>query len=214
MKQKILSWLLHHGNTGYRCQKFYDIKNMLLDKYGIPEGIDVQLIYGKECISCEGTGIYHGYYGSQYCYRCAGSGMYKDDRIVKLLKIKFGKYSFHKPIQSTILTTYNKDIIHPQPNIYGYITHEKSKYCSLARFILFLVYEKSYLKRWWKETGNGWRVYPFRSMENFICNVVHFIKKGRNAYPLRRLKDKIKHTINRHRIINQQSHHESEELPF
>lgn len=187
MKKKILGWLLHHGNTGYKSQYFYNIKNIILSKYGTHFGDDIQYLPGKECYSCDGTGIYNGHYGSNMCYKCAGTGLYRDARLVHLKRIYISDYIFHQPVSSKI--TSEKP---PIGAIIGYITHDKTKNCSKARFILFLLYEKGYLKRWWRETGNGWRLYPFHSFENFIYDMVHFMKKGIKSYPIVNFTDIIK----------------------
>jgi len=177
---KILSWLCYHANTGYRSQKFYAVKNKLLAKYGKLVGYDTQFFEGSDCWTCNGTGIYHGYsYRGSFkdiCNRCGGTGRYHMDRYVLLERIQFGKYIFHSPKESTV--SMNKK----QFTIQGYIRHEQTKYCDISRFILFILFEKNYLKRWYKEFGTGWRVKP-NTFIGYLNNVVHLIKKGKNAVP-------------------------------
>lgn len=186
--EKILSCLLRHANTGSKSTYFYTIKNKLLSEYGQEIGYDYQYLEGKECYSCNGTGTYHGFYGSNICYKCAGTGMYQDARLVRLKRILFHNYIFHQPDNSITIST--KTI--PPCTIRGYIVHEKTRYCSFSRFVLFLLYEKGYLKRWWKETGNGWRCYTFYSAENVIYNIVHLLKYRHNSIPLLRIIRKLK----------------------
>lgn len=207
MKTLILSWLLYHSNTGVKSSYFYKIKNNVIQKYGIYTGYDIQHLEGKRCYSCSGSGIYHGYRGSDMCYNCCGTGLYRDDRLVCLKKYSFGKYEFHQPINSIAVKPDNSKIKHAA--IKGYIVHEKTKYCSFSRFFLFLMYEKNYLKRWWRETGNGWRVKTFYSAENFIYNFVHILKKGKNSYPINRVVEKFrKNKKHQHTITSE------DDLPF
>lgn len=207
----VLSWLLHHANRLGKNHYFYRIKNKILAKYGKHICYDVQFIEGKKCHSCGGTGIYSKVYDNygfvsdvNYCYNCY-NGWYKRPTWNILAKVKFGKYEFHQPYQRV----YNK----PDNSIQiinGYIEHAQSKYSKFALNILFLIYDKGFIKRWYKETGNGWR-FKWYLPKNWIANIIHFIKHGFKAYPIR-------HTIEAIKMMNQRTifskFETSDELPF
>ncbi|MCX6217586.1 hypothetical protein [Spirosoma sp.] len=103
MKVRILAFLLHHANRNpiYR-DDFYAIKKKILDYYGTPEGADMQILPGKKCYTCDGTGIYTGYYwqsGEAWhdtCNRC-WRGWYISPKYVVLHRIRLGRYVFHQP---------------------------------------------------------------------------------------------------------------------
>lgn len=185
----ILSWLLHHANK-LPDKHFYVIKDKILGKYGTHLGYDVQYIEGKKCFSCGGTGIhvYCGWdgevYDEDYCWNCH-NGWYKKPVWNVLSQVQFGNYVFHQPFKRV----YEKPDI-PIKFINGYIEHEPTKYSRIALTILFLLFEKGYLKRWYNETGNGWRIkwyYP----KNWIRNVIHIIKNGKNSYPLHNIRSEL-----------------------
>lgn len=181
--EKVLSWLLHHANREGRNENFYAIKNRLLSKYGKHIGYDVQFIEGKKCYSCEGTGEHkkYDYHGRVYdvdaCYRCY-DGWYKRPTWNILQKVQFGKFIFHQPYQRA----YKKPTDIATAIIEGYIEHNRSKHGKLALSVLFLIYERGYVKRWYKETGIGWRCYWYLP-RNYIHNIIHIIKHRRNSYP-------------------------------
>jgi hypothetical protein len=186
----ILSWLLHYANRKYHDEEFYAIKNRLLKKYGKHICYDVQFIEGKSCYTCDGTGIYIGYRWSsihwgklvtykETCNSCY-QGWYKRPVWNILARLQFGKYTFHQPFQRSYTKPDNGI-----PVIDGYIDHKSSKHSDFAATILFLLYEKSYLKRWYKSAGWGWYVYWWRP-SNWPNNFVYMIKhrpKIRNASP-------------------------------
>lgn len=86
--------------------------------------------------------------------------------------------------------------------IEGYINHNRSKYGKLSLNILFLIYEKGYLKRYWKETGNGWRLYWWRP-SNWVSNLIHLIKKRGDSIPVNMLKRKFSESYNKLRMRKQ-----------
>jgi hypothetical protein len=148
----ILPWLLHHANR-IPCEEFYKIKNSILAKYGKHICYDVQFIEGKECYTCEGTGIYTGVRWSEIhwgklvtyhetCYKCY-NGWYKRPVWNILAKIQFGKYTFHQPYQRSYTKPDNSIQI-----IEGYIQHDETNYSEFALTVLYLLYRKGYLKLW------------------------------------------------------------------
>lgn len=142
MRTKILSWLLHHANKLGRNYNFYQIKNKILTKYGKHICYDVQFIEGKICWSCDGTGTYEGDDFTDTCRNCAGSGMYKNDVWNILAKIQFGKYTFHQPYKRV----YKEPEIILGLIINDYISHKPTKYGKFALNILFLLYDKRFLR--------------------------------------------------------------------
>lgn len=181
-KISVLSWLLFHANQK-PSKEFYKIKNRILAKYGQHICYDVQFIEGKRCLSCKGTGQYPKYsyersFYKEICWNCGGTGWYKKPCWNILARIRFGKYeSFHQPFVRVFADPQSKS-----PVINGYIDHEPTKYSSFSLSILFLIYEKRYLKRWYKSAGIGWRSYWWLP-RNWINNIVHIIKHGRRSIP-------------------------------
>ena len=184
LKIRILSWLLHRANRQTKCKEFYRIKDKILSRYGTFIGYDVQFIEGKKCYSCHGTGIFRGYneYSgnsfSDICWNC-DNGWYKRPVWNILSRIRFGQYIFHRPFDRA----YKKPEV-SSPIIQGYIEHTPARYGALALHILFLIYERGYLKRYWNTAGFGWRVYWWLP-RNWINNIIHLIKYHRNATPFK-----------------------------
>lgn len=178
LKIKILSWLLHHANREGSNENFYEIKNRILKNYGNLIGYDIQFIEGKKCHSCGGTGV-HKYYDwsgeisdIDSCWYCTG-GWYKRPVWNILKKMQFGKYIFHQPFERVYIKPV--DLLKYYSQITGYIDHNRSKYGRFALNVLFLMYEKGFIKRWYKQSGIGWPVrwyYP----KNWINAIIYLIK--------------------------------------
>lgn len=140
LKITLLSFLLHHANRLGKDAEFYTIKNRILKQNGTHLCYDVQFIQGKECFSCDGTGIYKVWdddediKGIEECWNCY-NGWYKRPTWNILAKIQFGKYTFHQPYKRV----YSKPDI-TVPLIEGYISHTPAKFAPLAKFILFALY--------------------------------------------------------------------------
>lgn len=196
---KVLSWLLHHANRLNQSnpfdpmakQRFYTIKNQILKRYGTNQGYDVQFIEGKKCYSCSGTGIYTYYDWHdnhkcfEPCYNCY-DGWFKRPTWNILARVKFGRYIFHQPYERV----YKAPTI-SNPIIEGYIDHTKSRFSLIASSVLFLIYEKGYLKRWYKYAGHGWYC-SWWLPENIPSNMVHLIKHGWKSFPINKAKRKLK----------------------
>lgn len=151
MKKLILSFLLHHANRGYKCEIFYSIKDKILTKYGVCVGHDFQKIEGKKCWSCDGTGIYHGFFSKETCYHCYGDGWYRKQHWNVLRRVKFGKYTFHKPIDRIYKAPEVGSVI-----IDGYVNHDDTKWTYQARNILYFMYDrKAFIARKKREFGMG-----------------------------------------------------------
>ncbi len=187
---KPLSWLLHHANRQGKNENFYKIKNRILKKYGKHICYDIQFIPGKKCWTCGGTGVYEYFdiftgkvYDRDFCRHCS-DGWYKRPVWNILAKVRFGKYEFHQPWKRV----YEK----PDNGIVpfeGYIDHNRSKYGEFALFVLFLCFEKGYLKRWYKMQGHAWCSRWWRP-KNWANNLIHIIKHGKHSIPYMNLKRK------------------------
>lgn len=179
MKKIILSYLLHLANREGKDEHFYKIKKKLLKKYSNHIGYDVQYIEGKECFTCNGTGIYKkSYYQftmnwveDEPCYNCY-NGWYKKPCWNILERVKFGEYIFHQPY----MRVFEKPPI--STNIEGYINHKKHKYGWLAKFTLLLLFEKGYIRRYYQNVI-VWRLnwyYP----RNWLHTICYWIKNKKN----------------------------------
>lgn len=104
MITKTISWALYLANSsppGGRelRQRFYAMKQRICERYGTPDGYDIQHFDGKKCFGCDGTGI-HEYWDSgdqDYCWKCGGSGWFKRERWVTLKRWRVGNRVFHQP---------------------------------------------------------------------------------------------------------------------
>ena len=97
----MIARLLHIANSApptnkAKRERFYAMKQRILRWFGREDGYDLQQIDGKQCWSCGGTG---GYYTEHDCYKCGGDGWYKSPVWITLKRWKFGRYTFHEPIQ-------------------------------------------------------------------------------------------------------------------
>ncbi len=161
MKTRILSFLLHHANRDPNLFKsdFYPIKARLLNRYADAGPIDIQLLAGKECFGCNGRGEYlkymRGYswketYKWVSCYKCAGSGWWRDPSYTVLQCWTWHGYHFHQPIG-------RKD---GKPDAYiwqtgarkieGYIHKSSTAYTTEALFWLFLLYNRPAFWSMWR----------------------------------------------------------------
>lgn len=147
--------LLHIANSCPPADKknrerFYAMKQRILRWFGTEDGYDLQHIPGKMCWSCEGTG---GLYEPHGCYKCDGDGWFKAPVWVLLKRWKFGRYSFHEPIQRLYQKPDTNS--HARPIISGYIEHVSYPWKDIhrARFILSLLFDWRLL---WSETDNWW----------------------------------------------------------
>lgn len=211
MKNKILSYLLHHANRSSKAPEFYAIKTRLLKKHGVFIGHDVQHIPGKKCFSCQGTGIYTGYSyydGSMWediCYQC-NSGWYKRPMWVVLERYRFGKYVFHQPLKK-VWHIHDVDI----PNavkIDGYIDHKLTKHGLDCLHLLYILFD---FNRWRKNELKTFGLsyfYNWSTPYRFINNIIHVIRKRHKAYCFASLFKK------RYRRAVTYSPVESDDLPF
>jgi len=184
LKISILSWLLHHANQNGKDEHFYKIKNRILAKYGKHICYEVQFIEGKKCLSCGGTGNhqyfdYHGFSTAvSPCWNCT-NGWYKRPCWNILALVSFGKYEFHQPFMRMYEDPQSKG-----KTFTGYVERHPTNLTGFAIVVLFMMYEKGYLKRWYKSAGIGWRSYWWQP-RNWLNNIIHILKHGRRSIPFR-----------------------------
>jgi len=177
MVVKILAWLIYAANTDpWSKPLFYSIKNKVLEKYGTKKGFDQQHIK-KECWSCDGSGIFHGFDNGGFyrsvppklCFQCSGSGVF--DEFWVLLEVwELGKYEFHKPVERVRKCEYfnfkkSKPSIQKGIRNYieGYIDHTPHPRAKTTFFLLTAIYcpkwfikdifnllRNKLLRPWWK----------------------------------------------------------------
>ena len=183
MRTLILSWLLHHANrSGEYRSKFYPIKDRILKAYGKEIGYDIQHIPGKKCHSCGGTGQ-HARYSNTYpykpydwddCWHCFG-GWYKLPQWNCLARIRFGRYTFHKPIkrEERVKNPWTEDKmgwkVMDRPVIKGYIDHTASWFSEWALLILFRIYDREAYQEYWpaRKSWIRWRWFRFKQRLNW-----------------------------------------------
>lgn len=158
MKHLILSWLLHHANRSIGFERvcrdeFYLIKDKILKQHGQHLDYEVQKIDGKKCFTCDGSGVYTGYYmmsGEKWqdtCNRCCGDGWYVLPKWICLSRIKFGPYIFHKPLkrEQCVRNPWTERnmgwVVTNRPIIQGYIEHNRSRFGQISLLILYLRYD-------------------------------------------------------------------------
>lgn len=180
---------MHLANRERVKEPWYTLKAKLCAKYGVNNGYDMQYLHGKECHSCNGTGMYirHVGFGStqpERCWNCT-KGWYKTPRLVVLERIKVGRHVFHRPVasQNTFMGPEHPDL--PTVHIMGYVDHRKHKRGWLAFTLLFLLFARkeywAYVKTW----GKGWRC-SWWIPQNWLYNIMHIKKHGRGAIPFRK----------------------------
>lgn len=76
--------LANAGSYPYKL-KFYQVKDFILERYGIPDGYDLQILEDA-CYNCDGAG----------CWRC-DKGVWSR-RQWYLLRFKLGRHVFHQPV--------------------------------------------------------------------------------------------------------------------
>jgi hypothetical protein len=116
----LLGFVLHVGNSGpglFRKDAFYKVKDQILQRWGEPDGTDLQHI-SKVCFTCDGSG---SYYRKGDCRKCYGTGKFEEFWTL-LQRYKLGGYSFHKPLSRTGLWAKPPT---QKVTIEGYITHQR-----------------------------------------------------------------------------------------
>lgn len=157
--KRLLGFILHVANSSppiLRKGDFYELKTWLLQKWGTPDGFDVQHIQ-KLCWSCDGSGIYkHWRYGRIKCNRCY-HGWYQDDYI-RLDRYMLGNFLFHHPVKrwpGYLASESFKALA----NITGYVEHTRyfGHMPSECAHWLFLVFRPHIFANVFGHTGHSWR---------------------------------------------------------
>lgn len=202
----MLSTLLFHANRTTKDQAFYDIKDRILKKYGRVIGYDVQVLPGKKCHSCDGTGLFYRWWwepeeeAHDVCNHCWG-GWYKLPQYNILEKYSFGRFVFHRPILRYRRAFYAARFMANQPGhmrhqksksqrIDGYIDHHGSRHSRKSLFFLYLIYDKSQawklIKSHIRNYGRGYR-YDWKYLPNWPRNIIYFLRNGIHSYPIQQL---------------------------
>lgn len=192
-----LSTLLHYANLSASSDRFYALKNRLLDRYGRAVGYDVQYLGGKECWSCDGSGVY---WTRQTCYSCDGTGWHKWPVWNVLLKRKFGRYTFHTPVKRCYskkeLGTFVSDNFHlwkgdpmPDDQFTGYVDHRHFRWSEPALIVLYLLCDREQLKYPDLRSGLGWGCKWWLPL-NYLNNILHLYHFRSRAIPVRDLREK------------------------
>lgn len=197
IKIKFLSRLVFLANSCSQSHAFYRIKNDLLDRFGEEVGYDVQIVGGKKCFACNGSGVYVGYYwssGEQWsdtCNRC-WDGWYKLPTWNVLLKRRFGKYVFHTPLKRFYSKKECAEYISnerffrpPDDHIEGYVFHKYQKHGEFALQVLYLVYDRQAWRGELHGFGMGWAC-NWRRPSNIINNIFHLARYRSRAIPFHR----------------------------
>ncbi len=199
MKLRILAMLLHHANRISKDDRFYAIKDSILHRHAKLAGRNVQVLEGKQCFTCSGSGVYVGYHPSgdrwqDDCRRCWGTGWYKDPRYVFLTKYELEGFFFHRPTHVVHslqeAEEYNGAPLEPSECILGFVDHRRSKHGKKCLLVLALLYDHELAKRtardMWFWYSNGWPAYWYQP-RNWLKALAHLLKYQMKAIPVKRL---------------------------
>lgn len=187
----ILSRFLFHANRYYfggvkDKSVFYSIKNELLERFGEKIGDDLQFIEGKECWSCEGTGMFkkHGWLTVWYehCWKCT-NGMYKRAFWSLLDVVKFGSFVFHRPVRRIYDPVELLPIQHIPTRFHGYISHKYTYWSESCAYLLVWYYRRSEIKHFSSGYACG------RSPSRYAAKFFHIIYRGKDSIPALRFQE-------------------------
>ena len=112
MIRHILGAFLHAANARppyLERRAFYAMKERILDRWGTPDGYDLQHFLARICFACNGTGWRYGwdwadeddddYAQVHRCDHCSGTGEYMSAKTIGLDRYRLGRYVFHVPHQ-------------------------------------------------------------------------------------------------------------------
>lgn len=156
----MLSLLLHIANSSpIDKELFYAMKTRILQRFARDDGLDLQVLPGKHCWGCDGSGLYyHTYSGdADECYRCGGSGWYRWPTYVTLRRWRLGPRVFHQPIDRCYGTMPIGLV--PKVQIEGYVTHRRYSFRAVrwSTLTLGLIFDRrlagiaahDIYRRWW-----------------------------------------------------------------
>src|SRR5919106_1301162 len=125
------------------CQRFYAMKDHLLQRYGQRTGEALQEIT-RYCYGCDGTG---GDEEGMACGRCDGTGVY-NRCWVRLACWQLGPYIFHRPIERRWIKPSGAVTIH------GRFQHPVVRRAGDEALLwLALLYDRGL---WWQVVSTGW----------------------------------------------------------
>jgi hypothetical protein len=176
MLRLLLGFLLFHANRDPLEKKsFYAIKERLLRRYGKKVGADVQHLAGVRCNRCDRGRHWHWIYdwhgfGYESCWHCDGTGWYKPERWVLLLRIQVGGHIFHRPVSTAYYECWLPPTVRARV-LDGYVKHPSSPF-HLSRECCLWLYLFFDRERFRKEMrlGIGCEHYftPFVAWQNYL----------------------------------------------
>ena len=194
----MLAWLLHIANSSPIDKRaFYPVKTMILQRFGIKDGLDLQELAGKRCWSCDGSGIFvHTYSGDEECCdRCGGNGWYKSPCYVTLQRWELGRYVFHEPIDRKYCLPPSGIIV--RSFLTGYVDHRHYSYRSRlwASFLLGLMFDRDLATIAWPQIVRRYWIVQFWRKRCIDCKRHIWRKPGFrcNACEYIRARDKPEH---------------------
>lgn len=142
---RLIGWLMRHANTGLRTHTWYNVKDRLCDRFGVPDGCDVQVMPAKVCHSCDGTGRYRKYIGGGMhekvsCWNCGATGIYQNVTYVKLHRTMVGAHVFHRPGASTT-SPHLASFWAAKHRIEGRIEHKRTRWSGFCLWVLFMLFD-------------------------------------------------------------------------
>lgn len=144
----LLGFILHVANTsppiGLLKDRFYAMKQRILELFGTLDGHDIQYITKR----CWGSYGYAGCQGED-CPKCGGSGIY-NFFWVKLERWQLGSYTFHRPIDRRQSNPWGKVTIE------GLIEHRRYSgwWANEAQLWLALFFDRSLFRdMFWYRLG-------------------------------------------------------------
>ncbi len=172
----LIATILHRANSYPQWldkERFYALKQRVLDRYAERDGFDVQYLRGKECYTCDGTGLFT-YWSSRdrvTCDRCCGTGWYQSPRWIQLPRYRFGRFVFH----SVGPVAYHKEDAdswgEPAGRIDGFVRHTDYTYRQQKRahVLLGLLFDIQYAKCSLRELMRYWWIVRLLSRRCADC---------------------------------------------
>lgn len=143
-------WLFHaNRHLGYQKEKeaFYQLKTKLLNRFGIRDGYDMQLLPPVRCRRCRGTGRVYEEDEQEVidCEDCDGTGNYHDTAYVVLNRFRLGRFVFHQPFaryrRHTLPELFVYLLDDPNRQIQGKTRKVPTRWSAEAKCWLFLLFE-------------------------------------------------------------------------
>lgn len=170
----MLAYLLHVANSSPTdSEGFYPMKARILQRWGRPDGYDVQELAGQPCWGCDGRGtFYHTYSGDpDECRRCYGTGWWRAPRFGRLHRYRLGRYTFHLPGESQYGVFRVPADDRPRGRIVGYVDHRSYSFNARMRcaFLLALVFDRRFAAQLLRTSCNRIRIVQLLSRRCIDC---------------------------------------------